>query len=214
MPESYVLRGLIIGVVFGVPAGVIGVLSIQRSLSQGALAGFVTGIGSSAADVLYACVGVFGISLISDFLLKNQCLICLAGSLLIIVIGIRSLKKRKKESRMNRTGTSPEDRKSLGGCFISAFFIAIANPTTILSFMVVFSLFQIGESESIGQNIRLVLGIFFGTCVWWAAIAFLVGRFRNRLTTGFNHKMEHIFGALMVVMGVVIGGRMLFSLRV
>ena len=80
MPESYVLRGLIIGIVFGVPAGIIGVLSIQRSLSQEALAGFMTGIDSSAADDLYACVGVFGISLISDFLLKNQCFICLAGS--------------------------------------------------------------------------------------------------------------------------------------
>ena len=67
--SNYLLKGLVIGVVFGVPAGVVGVLSIQRVLTQGAFAGLMTGIGSSVADVFYACVGVFGITFISDFLL-------------------------------------------------------------------------------------------------------------------------------------------------
>lgn len=59
MLENYLLKGLVIGVVFGVPAGVVGILSIQRVLTQGAFAGFLTGIGSSAADIFYACVGCF-----------------------------------------------------------------------------------------------------------------------------------------------------------
>ena len=40
MLENYLLKGLVIGVVFGVPAGVVGILSIQRVLTQGAFAGF------------------------------------------------------------------------------------------------------------------------------------------------------------------------------
>ena len=72
MLENYLLKGLVIGVVFGVPAGVVGILSIQRVLTQGAFAGFLTGIGSSAADIFYACVGVFGLTFISDILLKHH----------------------------------------------------------------------------------------------------------------------------------------------
>ena len=42
MLENYLMRGLIIGIVFGVPAGAVGILSVQRVLSQGAAAGLVT----------------------------------------------------------------------------------------------------------------------------------------------------------------------------
>ena len=35
--------------------------------------------------------------------------------------------------------------------------IAITNPATILSFMVVFSMFRIGGNESVGENVQLIL---------------------------------------------------------
>ena len=89
MLENYFLKGLLIGIVFGVPAGVVGVLSIQRGMSQGPAAGFITGMGSSVADLFYAGVGVFGITVISDFLIKHQHIICMAGCLLVIAIGIQ-----------------------------------------------------------------------------------------------------------------------------
>jgi threonine/homoserine/homoserine lactone efflux protein len=62
MLESYLIRGLLIGLIFGVPAGAIGALTIQRTLNSGFTAGLMTGLGSSAADILYACVGVFGVT--------------------------------------------------------------------------------------------------------------------------------------------------------
>ena len=85
MLDNYLLKGLVIGVVFGVPAGVVGILSIQRVLTQGAFAGFLTGIGSSAADIFYACVGVFGLTFISDILLKHQSTICMVGCLMVVL---------------------------------------------------------------------------------------------------------------------------------
>lgn len=72
MPEGYLIKGLLIGLVFGVPAGAIGALTVERTLAHGFGANFTTGLGSSAADVLYACVGVFGPTIISDFLLAHH----------------------------------------------------------------------------------------------------------------------------------------------
>lgn len=71
MLGNYLVRGLMIGLIFGVPAGAIGALTIQRTLSNGFSAGLVTGLGSSAADLLYACVGVFGMTLVSGFLTRH-----------------------------------------------------------------------------------------------------------------------------------------------
>ena len=72
MIAGYFLRGLLIALVFGVPTGAIGALTIQRTLERGFFAGLITGTGSSAADLIYSFVGIFGITIISDFLTANQ----------------------------------------------------------------------------------------------------------------------------------------------
>ncbi|WP_125143412.1 LysE family translocator [Clostridium transplantifaecale] len=215
MLENYLMRGFIIGIVFGVPAGAVGILSIQRVLSRGAAAGFVTGLGSSVADVFYACVGVFGITVISDFLLRHQHLICMVGCLAVILLGIQCFKKKKIEKPADFFQKVQDEAKRPGGfrylvsCFLSSFVIAITNPAAILSFMVVFSMFRIGGTETVGEDIQLVLGIFCGTCFWWLLIAVVVSCIRKRVTDNFYLKLNRIFGILMVLFGAGIGVRAL-----
>ena len=163
----------------------------RGGLTQGPAAGFFTGIGSSVADVFYACVGIFGLTFISDFLLRHRSVVCGAGCLMVIGMGFRGFWTAGTEA-------APQS---------AAFTIAITNPATILSFMVVFSMFGIEGMESPGAKLQLIGGIFGGTCFWWAAIALMVSRFRSRITTGFYGKLNRIFGALMVLMGAFIGIR-------
>lgn len=47
MIAEYICKGLLIGLIFGVPAGAIGALTIGRTLEKGVAAGFLTGIGKS-----------------------------------------------------------------------------------------------------------------------------------------------------------------------
>lgn len=213
MLENYLVRGFIIGIVFGVPAGAVGILSVQRVLSKGAAAGLVTGLGSSVADVFYACVGVFGITIISDFLLKHQHIICMLGCMMVILLGIQCFKKKKVvnsaavplkiQEKEHLSGTF----RCLGSCFLSSFVIAITNPAAILSFMMVFSMFRIGGTESLREDIQLVFGIFCGTCFWWLLIAVVVSHIRDQVTDGFYLKLNRIFGILMVLFGAGIGVR-------
>lgn len=140
MIAGYFLRGLLIGLVFGVPAGAIGALTIQRTLEKGFLAGLVTGCGSSAADLIYSCVGVFGITVISDFLSAHQSVIRIVGGMLILFLGIAILQKEDfSVVRLDAEGTPIF-------YFLSAFTAAILNPATILSFMVAFTAFGISEN--------------------------------------------------------------------
>ena len=66
---EYLLRGVMVGVLFGLPVGAVGALVVQRTWSGGIRAGLLTGLGSSAADCCYAAVGVFGLTVLSEFLL-------------------------------------------------------------------------------------------------------------------------------------------------
>ena len=153
MIENYLVRGLLIGLIFGVPAGAIGALTIQRTLNSGFWAGLVTGLGSSVADVLYACVGVFGVTLVSDFLTQNQRPVGLLGGLLIVALGIR-ISQQKAQTRHLEP-----NRAKLPLCSVSAFAIAITNPATVLSFLMAFTAFEITGRQTSAQSIQLIAGI-------------------------------------------------------
>lgn len=43
--ESYLLKGILIGLLFGLPVGAVGTMTVQRTLNYGAKAGLVTGLG-------------------------------------------------------------------------------------------------------------------------------------------------------------------------
>ncbi|MFR2740312.1 MAG: hypothetical protein ACLTA2_16490 [[Clostridium] innocuum] len=91
---EYFVNGVLIGLVFGMPIGAVGAMSIQRTINHGVVAGFISGAASSLADVLYACVGAFGLTVISDFLLTYQIPIHLIGAYLMILIAIRMITKK------------------------------------------------------------------------------------------------------------------------
>ncbi|MCH5272461.1 MAG: LysE family transporter [Lachnospiraceae bacterium] len=197
MIVEYFFKGLLIALVFGVPAGAIGALTIRRTLEKGFLAGLVTGAGSSAADLFYSCVGVFGITIISDFLTEQQVIIRIIGGTLILVLGIAIL--RKKE-----LSVVPQDSKgTLVYYFLSAFTTAILNPATVLSFMVAFAAFGIGGGLAAGQGLALISGILTGTLCWWSALSGVAAYFRKKVTDYIYKWLNRILGCFMLLFGFV-----------
>ena len=56
--ENYLIRGIIIGLLFGIPVGAVGALAVQRTFTQGFKAGLLTGLGSSVADCYMLILGL------------------------------------------------------------------------------------------------------------------------------------------------------------
>ena len=197
MIAGYFLRGLLIGLVFGVPAGAIGALTIQRTLERGFFAGLVTGAGSSAADLLYSCVGVFGITVISDFLTAHQSVIRLVGGVLIVLLGIAILRKRELPA------VEQDTKGTLVWFFLSAFTAAMLNPATILSFMIAFTAFGISGDLNVYQAVALIVGILVGTLCWWCTLSGVVAHFRRRVTGHIYRWLNRILGCLMALFGLI-----------
>lgn len=63
---SLLLKGILIGLLFGVPVGAVGAMTVQRTWEHGIKAGLLTGMGSSIADCIYAAIGAFGLTMVSD----------------------------------------------------------------------------------------------------------------------------------------------------
>ena len=193
----FFLRGMLIGLVFGVPAGAIGVLTIQRTLDRGFLAGLLTGLGSSAADLLYSCVGVFGITLISDFLTAHQSVIRIIGGSLILVYGVFILRKKERPAVSVYTSGAPIK------CFVSSFVIAVFNPATVLSFMVALAAFGITGKLAIGEGVSLTLGVLVGTVFWWLVLSAVTAHFREKVTNHIYKRLRLLLGGLMILFGII-----------
>lgn len=200
----FLLKGILIGLIFGVPAGAVGALCVQRSLLYGAKSGLVTGLGSSAADCFYAVVGAFGITLISDFLTKYQTVINLIGGLLILAMGISILLKKWGSS------TEIEKRMSYTTMFMSSFGVGITNPAAVNTFLFAFSYFGIDGKQGVFNGAALVLGVLFGTLAWWIILSSITEMIKKKQgDKGFN-SLNKIFGVIMICFSVIIFARTIF----
>jgi threonine/homoserine/homoserine lactone efflux protein len=70
MDHSFFLRGLAIGFSIAAPVGPIGVLCIRRTLVQGRLCGFASGLGAATADAAYGCIAGFGLTAVSNLMVR------------------------------------------------------------------------------------------------------------------------------------------------
>ena len=204
---DFFIKGLLIALAFGVPAGAIGALTIQRTLEKGFKYGLSTGLGSTAVDVLYAAVGVFGLTVISDTILSYQFPIRVVGCILIIIYGIVVLRKKPVKNK-----TAYDRADSVFRCFTSAFVIAALNPATIISFSVAFTSFGLGGSIRFPGGLFVLIGILIGTSLWWVALSLVVNAFRNRITEKIYRILNVILGVFLIIFAIAVMADLIMSI--
>jgi len=65
MELALFFKGLLIGASVSAPVGPIGLLCINRSLTEGRVRGFVSGLGAATADMLFCIIAGFGFTFVS-----------------------------------------------------------------------------------------------------------------------------------------------------
>ena len=69
---AFFLKGIVVGVVIAVPVGPVGVLCVHRSILEGKLAGFVSGLGAATADAIFGIIAAFGLTFVADWLMSYE----------------------------------------------------------------------------------------------------------------------------------------------
>ena len=197
MMSGFLLRGILMGLLFGVPVGAVGVMTVERTWNYGIRAGLLTGLGSSAADGVYSFVGIMGLTVVSGFLLRYETVIRFFGGALILVMGARLLMK-KGDSVVQ--GRMPDKGKT--AFFLSSFAVGITNPEAILTFLFAFSWFGITADSGLSGGLMVVLGVFLGTYFWWGALSFGVGYVKKRGKWKDFRYMDRIFGVVLSLFGI------------
>lgn len=198
METSFLLRGLIIGFSIAVPVGPIAILSIRRSLTEGWLFGLVTGLGAATADALYGCIAGFGLTLVSTFLVNQAVWLRLIGGLFLCYLGVTTVMAKPGEQQA-------ASAKSTGllGAYVSTVFLTLTNPMTVLAFAAVFAGLGLADSRDFASATTLVIGVFFGSALWWVTLSCGVSLLRSRFNLRHLKWLNRISGLILLVFGII-----------
>jgi threonine/homoserine/homoserine lactone efflux protein len=200
------LRGLGLGFVLAAAIGPIGLLCIRRTLVDGALVGFVSGLGAATADAFYGALAAFGLTALTGLLISMRVPLGLAGGAFLIWLGLRTMRTRPVA-----TADAPA-RPGLVGAYLSTLALTLTNPATILSFGAVFvGLGVVGGG--VGGALSLVIGIGLGSAAWWAVLAIAVSTLRRRISPRVIAGVNVASGALLIAFGFVAVAAALTTLR-
>lgn len=72
MAGQFFIKGIGVGVAIAAPVGPVALLCIQRTLKEGRLAGFVSGLGAATADTFYGWLAGFGLTFVGRFMVEHQ----------------------------------------------------------------------------------------------------------------------------------------------
>jgi predicted secreted hydrolase len=199
-------RGLILGFSIAAPVGPIGLLCIRRSLTEGRLSGFLSGLGAATADAFYGSIAAFGLVAISSLLIQQQVLLRLVGGLFLVYLGFKAFFSRPPQ-QADQTRFAGLN-KNLSGAYLTTFILTLTNPMTILSFLAIFAGLGFGMQQPGKDQIawqpaaRLVAGVFSGSALWWFLLSQVAGWFRTRLMGSGLVWVNRLSGMLIVVFGI------------
>ncbi|MFA5346871.1 MAG: LysE family transporter [Methanoregula sp.] len=176
MDFSLFVQGIIIGLTLAVPVGPIALICIHRTVSDGRLHGILSGMGVATSDSFYAAITVLGLTFISGVIISQQYLFRFLAGIVLILVGIRifmSVPLCVSTKTVHETYLKD---------YLSMVAIAIANPLTLIFFIIMLPGFGIViDCTSFVSAAVFVAGVFFGSTVWWFILCGAIGSVRTHL---------------------------------
>ncbi|MGH7706435.1 MAG: LysE family translocator [Vulcanimicrobiaceae bacterium] len=160
------VKALAIGVVVAAPVGPMSLLCMRRTLTQGWSVGIASGAGIATGDAVYATVAALGLVGVSQFLLAHDRVLHLAAGLALVYLGLRAALRRPAPPAAERAIASLGPRRA----FLSAWFLTLANPPTIVMFAAVFAALAPRSGFAVSTALATVAGVFAGSLLWWLAL--------------------------------------------
>jgi len=194
----FLIKGLLIGFAIAAPVGPIGVLCIRRTLADGRLIGFFSGLGAASADMFYGAVAAFGLTAVQNILIGQQFWLHILGGCFLFYLSLRTFfTKPAKQAAVS------EAKRGLTSAYLSTLGLTLTNPATIISFGVIFAGLQLGETNGNFLSAGLLVsGVFLGSAAWWLTLSGVVGFFREKFTPEWMTWVNRLAGLIIFAFAI------------
>ena len=199
--------GIIIGLIVAAPIGPVNLICIRRTLAYGPLNGFVSGLGAALGDGVFAVVTAFGLTAISQGIAGYSTLLKLAGGLMLLGFGLHIFNADVSVLRDAEGGQGSDNgSRSLARTIASTFALTITNPATLFGFTALFAGLGslAGGQTTFFDAAVTVLGVVWGSSLWWFALTTIVGIFHRHIDTRVMRNINQLFGVAVTGFGIVV----------
>jgi threonine/homoserine/homoserine lactone efflux protein len=198
MNAFIIAKGVIIGLIMASPFGPVGLIFIQRSLENEKFEGFASGLGIATGDMFYSIITVFGISILYDFISAYNTVIKVIAFAILTYMAVRTLSIK---TEFEITGSH---NRNLTKAFFLSFLLAIYNPSSIVVFAFLFTLFDIGDILTCTNALLLVAGIFIGSPALWFATNYLIHLVREAGKLKYLNLIYRLSGVMLLVLSTIL----------
>lgn len=198
---DFITKGLLIGMIASAPMGPVGILCVQRTLKKGRWYGFVTGVGASISDIIYAAITGFGMAFVMDFVNNdtNRFYLQIAGSLMLLAFGWYTY-RTDPTRKMHQSG---QEKGTLTYNLVTAFFVTISNPLIVFLFMALYAQFAFVLPNHPFEMLVGFLSIVGGALLWWWGLTWLVDKIRMKFDEFGIRLINQVIGVLVIIGSVI-----------
>lgn len=191
---NYFLQGLTMGLAYVAPIGLQNLFVINSALTHSRKRALITALIVIFFDVTLALACFFGIGAIMQRYEWLQMLILLAGSLIVIYIGIGLL--RTKVEELEKLESDLSVRKTISSACVVTWF----NPQAIIDGTMMLGAFRVTLTAS--QSTPFISGVAAASCLWFTGLTFVISIFSNRFNAKVLRVINVVCGTVIIFYGV------------
>ena len=193
------LQGLVIGLAYVAPIGMQNLFVINSALAQPRRRALLTAAIVTLFDVSLAFACYFGIGALVERFVWLQLVILLAGSGIVIWIGIGLLREKPSLDR------AVDVNVPISEIAAKAFVVTWINPQALIDGTMLFGSFRINNPGMAGT--QLILGSATASFLWFFGVTVLISCFSAR----FNDKILRIINIVCGGIIILYGGKLLLT---
>lgn len=193
-------RGIAIGIIISAPMGPVGILCVQRTLEKGRKTGLFTGVGATISDLFYCLLTGFGLSFIEEFLERNQNIIQLIGSVVLVAFAVYLFKSNPSRKLKKPDENSFSAKKNI----LNGFLFTFSNPLIIFLIIGLFARFNfMVPGLKFYHYIVGFAAIAAGALLWWYLVSFFIDKVRSHFNLRSMWLINKIIGGVILIFAIV-----------
>ncbi len=191
---GYFFQGLTMGLAYVAPIGLQNLFVINSALMHSRRRAFTTALIVIFFDVTLALACFFGIGAVMQRYEWLQMLVLLAGSLVVIYIGIGLL--RSKVEELEKTEMDLSIWKTISSACVVTWF----NPQAIIDGTMMLGAFHVTLTAS--QSTPFISGVATASCIWFTGVTLVISIFSSKFNVKTLRVINLISGIVVIFYGV------------
>ena len=195
------IKGFAIGFGASVPLGPIGIICVQKSLSKGRNSGFITGMGATMTDIIFAGIALFSLAFIQELITTHKDWVMLIGGVIVALFGLKIfLTNPVKQIKQQKSGNN-----RYWSDFFSSFIMTITNPGAFFLILGAFAIVGIDITKSSSNYViaTILWGVFLGAAFWWFILSTSINLFRRKFRLRQLLIINRVSGIIVIALGII-----------